>query len=464
MDIMDIGTHWREICHAIQEGVFIVDPRGLIVMANEAMARLTGYRGDELTGQSCALFGCESCARERARVKDAWCPLFAGRRTEAKRCRIRRKDGSLLPVFKNQALIRDETGAVMGAVESVLDLTELDRLDRRVEELSRLLDEPTTFHGMVGTSAPMRRLYDILEKAARSDAPVLLLGESGSGKDLAARAIHDMSPRAALPYVQLNCAALNDSLLESELFGHARGAFTGAYKDRTGRFEAANGGTLFLDEIGDAPASIQVKLLRVLEAKTIERVGQNRPVPVDVRLVTATHQDLRALIAQGRFREDFFFRINVLPVHLPPLRERMEDLPLLAGHFLHILSAKTGKRVQAVSPQAMRLLTAHAWPGNVRELRSALEYAFVLADEERIEAEHLPPGLDADAPASAPARAPLPATAAHLARTEKERLLDALRQAGGNKSQAARILGVTRLTVLNRMRKHGVTCQQEIAG
>ncbi|MFP5221928.1 MAG: sigma-54 interaction domain-containing protein [Acidobacteriota bacterium] len=494
---MDISQHWQDICHAIQEGVYIVNPNGRIVMVNDAMTRLTGYSREELMEKSCTVLGCEACAIQRTSVSGHWCQLFAGRESPARRCSLSRKDGSRLPVFKNQSLIHDKDGTVIGAVESVMDLSELERLDRRVEELSRLLDRPDSFHGMVGASPAMLRLFDILEKAARSDAPVLLLGESGTGKELAARAIHELGSRRGGPFVQLNCAALNDSLLESELFGHAKGAFTGAYRDRQGRFEAAHGGDIFLDEIGDAPLSIQVKLLRVLETRSIERVGANRPIPVDVRLVTATHQDLRALIGQGRFREDFFFRINVIPIELPPLRARMEDLPLLAGHFLHASAVRTGREAARITPEAMRLLMEHSWPGNVRELRSALEYALVLADSGRIEAEHLPPDvLRADrttspspvfGPASGkPGDAPLSKASPHLALTpvsgtsgsilssggcpektrpseERASLVDALRRAGGNKSQAARLLGVSRLTVLNRMRKHGVTCERVIA-
>jgi len=469
---MDIGKHWREICHAIQEGVFIVNPQGRILMANEAMTRLTGYTAQELVGRPCALFGCDTCAKERAGVRGAWCPLFAGRESPAKRCHIRRKDGTLLPVFKNQALIRGADGVVMGAVESVLDLTELDRLDRRVETLARLLDQPGNFQGMVGASVPMRRLYDILEKAARSDAPVLLLGESGTGKELAARAIHELGGRKDAPFVQLNCAALSESLLESELFGHARGAFTGAHRQRQGRFEAAHGGDIFLDEIGDTPVSIQVKLLRVLETKSVERVGENSPVPVDVRLIAATHQDLPGLIAQGRFRQDFFYRINVIPIELPPLRQRMEDLPLLARHFLKTIEARGGMELGGLSPEAMGLLMEYPWPGNVRELRSALEYAAVLAQSGRIEVAHLPPALSRAArpgpvsPASAGSAplAPLAAAGASPTADEEQKaaLIEALRQSGGNKSQAARLLGVSRLTVLNRMRKHGVSCERTV--
>ncbi|WP_243361288.1 sigma-54 interaction domain-containing protein [Fundidesulfovibrio terrae] len=460
---MDISRHWQDICHAIQEGVFIVNPEGRLVMANDAMSRLTGYSVEELQGRPCTVLGCDTCALGRKGVQGAWCPLFAGRESAAKRCTVRCKDGSRLPVFKNQSLIRDKSGQVIGAVESILDLTELDRLDRKVEELSRLLDEPGSFHGMVGTSPAMARLRDILEKAARSEAPVLLLGESGTGKELAARAIHELGGRSAGPFVQLNCAALSESLLESELFGHARGAFTGAVRARRGRFEEAHGGDIFLDEIGDAPLSIQVKLLRVLETKSIERVGENRPVPVDARLIAATHQDLRALMAAGRFREDFFFRINVIPIELPPLRSRMEDLAPLAAHFLRAIAARSGADAASISPEAMRLFMEHRWPGNVRELRSALEYACVLAEGGRIEPWHLPPGIGSGRE-TAQAPSPLKPDREGRAEAGRERaeLVEALRSSGGNKSQAARILGVSRLTVQNRMRKHGIDLERRV--
>jgi len=454
---MDISKHWQEICHAIQEGVFIVNPEGRIVMVNEAMARLTGYTREELLDRSCAVLGCDICARQRRNAKGAWCKLFAEQKSEAKRCRIRRKDGTYLPSFKNQSLLHDKDGSLLGAVESVLDLSELDRLDRKVEELSKLLVEPGAFHGMIGASPPMTKLYDILEKAAKSDAPVLLLGESGTGKELAAKAIHELGGRKKGPFVQLNCAALNESLLESELFGHARGAFTGAYRERRGRFEEAHRGDIFLDEIGDAPLSIQVKLLRVLETKTMERVGESRSIPVDARLVTATHQDLRSLVAQGRFREDFFFRINVIPIEIPPLRDRMEDLPLLVEHFLHKISATSGREHAVLAPETMRTLMGHHWPGNVRELKSALEYAMVLAEGKRLEPGHLPPGIGSERPIR-PASRPV----CKLPDQERTALVEALRQSGGNKSEAARQLGVSRLTVLNRMRKYAVTCDLTI--
>jgi transcriptional regulator with GAF, ATPase, and Fis domain len=250
--------------------------------------------------------------------------------------------------------------------------------------------------------------------------------------------------------VQLNCAALNAALLESELFGHIKGAFTGAYRHRKGRFEAAHGGSIFLDEIGDIPLSVQVKLLRVLENKQIERVGDHRTVEVDVRIISATHQNLVGLIEQQKFREDLYFRINVIPIRIPPLRERREDIPLLVNSFVQRLRVRTGKHITGLTSGALRHLMDHPWPGNVRELKSALEYAFVIAEKGKIDFEHLP--------ATVTELPPVPKRSGHSAKAQSERqaLIEALRKTGGNQTQAARLLGVNRVTVWNRMRKYGL--------
>jgi transcriptional regulator with PAS, ATPase and Fis domain len=253
------------------------------------------------------------------------------------------------------------------------------------------------------------------------------------------------------PFVQINCAALNPTLLESELFGHVKGAFTGAYRHRIGRFEAAHRGDIFLDEVGDVPLTTQVKLLRVLETKQFERVGDHKPIAVDARIITATNKNLRQLIAAKEFREDFFFRINVLPIHLPPLRERREDIPLLINTFLNRLRSSTGKDVKGLTASAMSGLTAHDWPGNVRELKSALEYAFVVGGEGWIEAHHLPPMFASTVESGAN-----PVVEKNAATAERESLMAALSQAGGNQSRAARLLGVSRVTVWNRMKRHGI--------
>jgi transcriptional regulator with PAS, ATPase and Fis domain len=254
------------------------------------------------------------------------------------------------------------------------------------------------------------------------------------------------------PFIQLNCAALNEALLESELFGHIKGAFTGAYRHRIGRFEAAHGGDIFLDEIGDVPMSLQVKLLGVLETKKFERVGEHQSVSVDVRVITATNKNLDELIAQKKFREDLFFRINVIPIHLPPLRNRTEDIPLLVNIFIGRLRAKTGKNITGLTQNAMEQFMSYKWPGNVRELKSALEYAFIIAEKGLINLSHLPAKIAHNqGPGEINSFLPDRKNPA-----EKKALIEALQQSNGNQSQAARILGINRVTVWNRMKKYGI--------
>jgi PAS domain S-box-containing protein len=451
----DLESHWREIVDIMQEGLLLVDPDGVVRMVNRALEEITGYSRGELIGSNCSIFKCDACRRVRSEARSAWCMLFEQGSYVRRKCHIMRKDGVYVPILKSASILSAPDGSPIGAVETMIDLTELDRKEHELQQLSLLLGEKNMFHGLVGRSAKMLEVFHLVERAAQSDAPVFICGESGTGKELVARAIHDLGPRREEPYVQVNCAALNEALLESELFGHVKGAFTGAIRHRQGRFEAAGGGDIFLDEIGDLPMPVQVKLLRVLETKSFERVGENRPLSVDVRIITATNKVLPEMISRGLFREDLFFRINVIPVHLPPLRKRKEDIPLLADHFIHRLRDKSDKDIKGLSPETLNIFMEYSWPGNVRELKSSLEYAFVLADGGHIEPRHLPSAF-----AAAPERKPEPAAAAPS--SQKEQLLDALRKAGGNKSEAARILGVNRLTVLNRMRKHGIDLKRVI--
>jgi len=281
---------------------------------------------------------------------------------------------------------------------------------------------------------------------------VIIYGESGTGKELVAAAIHNIGSGKNKPYLKVNCAALNESLLESELFGHVKGAFTGAYQNRQGRFEAAQGGAIFLDEIGDLPLSTQVKLLRVLEEKVIERVGDNQPLHIDVRIISATNRNLKELVAAGIFREDLFYRINVIPIVIPPLRERRNDIPLLAESFFRRIRLKNDKNILSISNQSMEALMHYSWPGNVRELKSALEYAFVTCNGSIIGPNHLPPDIFLN-------NRPLPVEEEpRIDRDEiqKSRLIEALERAEGNQSKAARILNVSRVTVWNRMKKYSI--------
>ncbi|MES9995852.1 sigma 54-interacting transcriptional regulator [Desulfovibrio aminophilus] len=451
----EINLHLREIINTMNDGMMLVRPDGSIMMANDALSRITGYTREELMDQPCSVLGCDVCRKSRAEGRAHWCRLFDTMRETLKSCHLKRKDGTLAHVLKNAAILQDSQGRAIGAVETVTDISELDKRDLKIRELSRILDAEEGFQGLIGRSPAMRRVYEILERAAQSDAPVIILGESGTGKELAARAIHALGPRRDGPFVQINCAAFNDALLESEIFGHVKGAFTGAYRHRTGRFEEAAGGDVFLDEVGDVPLPIQVKLLRVLETKLFERVGDNRPLTMDARIITATNQNLPELVAVKRFRQDFFYRINVLPIHLPPLRERREDIPLLVDHFIRRLNRTSGRAVEGLTPDALDRLARHSWPGNVRELKSALEYAFVVCDKGLIGPEHLPQQI---AHGAAGTCAPDPAAIFQEAGAPREKveLVEALRRTGGNKSAAARILGVNRLTVQNRMRKYGL--------
>jgi two-component system, NtrC family, response regulator HydG len=458
MDEQAIHHHWKEILNTINDGLVIIGPEGKVMMVNRALEALTGYSGRELVGRPCSVFNCDVCEVARRESGGKWCLLFDVGETTRKRCLMSRKDGSYVAVLKQASLLKDSRGKVLGAVETLTDLSEIDRRDQRIEELSRLLDHETGFHGMIGHSAAMQKTFSIIEKAAQSDAPVIIFGASGTGKELVARAIHELGRRREGPYIQLNCAALNESLLESELFGHVKGAFTGAYRHRQGRFEAAHGGDIFLDEIGDLPLSIQVKLLRVLETKQFERVGDHRPVLVDVRIIAATHRNIAELVAAGKFREDLWFRINVIPILLPPLRERMEDLPLLTVNFIRQLRVRSGKDITGLSPEAMNIFTSYHWPGNVRELKSVIEYAFVIAERGLIEPDQLPTTL-----CGRPEACPASIRSENEEGVRRSLVIEALRSCHGNVTQAAKLLGVSRVTVWNRMKRYGIDMKRIVA-
>lgn len=467
---MDIAPYWKTIVDTLHDSLLVIDTEGRIVAANPAAERLTGYREDELVGQSCRLLGCTGCQVLGRGLGTEWCSLYAKGSVRARRCLITTRDGRSVHVVKNAEVLRDPKGHSIGAVETLTDVSEMIRREEEISALrqSCLLEEG--FHGMIGESTVMRRMFALIESVANSDAPVLVQGPSGSGKELAARAIHESGPRRDKPFIKVNCAALNENLLESELFGHVRGAFTGADRTRVGRFEAAHGGTILLDEIGDIPPATQVRLLRVLEEREIERVGDHRPIPVDVRLVTATHRNLDRRMAEGRFREDLFFRINVFPIHCPALNERIEDIPPLVQHILDRTALRGDRKVLGLTAEAMERMTAYSWPGNVRELRNAIEYAFVLCPDQWIAPEHLPPRV---AEGENAADSPLPGESAASREersekptgmpAEKRKLIAALRETGGNRSKAARILGVSRVTVWKRIKKYGVDVDAAVA-
>lgn len=445
----ELNTSWETVVDTIQEGLMIVNTQGVIIAANKGLERLTGYDRSELMGRSCRVLNCTMCAVVREQPGRHWCSLFRDGHIDMKHCSMTRKDGAVVPVLKNAALLRDQNQEVIGAVETLTDLTEIEKREQQLEAFRRQLSAEDAFQNIIGRSSRMQQVFDLITNAGASEAPVIVLGESGTGKELAARAVHNLSSRQNGPLVKVNCAALTESLLESELFGHVKGAFTGAVSGRQGRFEAAHGGSIFLDEIGDISPATQVKLLRVLEEKIIERVGDNTPRHVDVRIITATNRDLAQLVEEGGFRQDLYYRIKVIPIQLPPLRQRVEDIPLLAESFFQRIKLKTGKEsIQGISPKAMEMLQLYPWPGNVRELRSAMEFAFVACHEPLIQPFHLQPGLDRVNRAVTDMTPP--------GDDEQQELAQALRHARGNQTQAARILGISRVTVWNRIKKYGL--------
>jgi two-component system response regulator HydG len=441
---------WEKILNTIVDGLVVISPQGKILAVNKALLDMTGYRREELLGRPCSLLKTDRCLLGAATSPDKVCELFRLGSIRRQRGSLVRKDGGLVHVVKNAILTKTEDGQTV-AVETFTDVSELVAQERVVSRLRRELHRQDGFHGLIGRSPVMLKLFALIESAAQSEAPVMILGESGTGKELVATAIHRLSPRVEGPFIKVNSAALHESLLESELFGHVKGAFTGADRSRMGRFEAAHGGDIFLDEIGDLPMATQAKLLRVLQEKVVERVGDQTPIPVDVRLISATNKNLKELVAAGRFREDLYYRVNVVPIQVPPLRERLEDIPLLVEAFMERIRLKTRKAIDTISKEALEMLLDYHWPGNVRELINTLEFAFVLCPGGAILPEHLP-NLERVTPK---ARVQ-PAAMGGLAADEREVLLQTIAAAGGNKAAAARLLGISRVTLWKRLKKYGL--------
>ncbi len=425
----------------LAEGVVAHTIARRIFYFNQAAERMTGMRREEVLGNDChELFqgrlcgpGCAQCAGEDG------APKSGGRDTVL----FVRADGEQRTLEKVTHPLADPDGQNVGALVSLRDITELDTLKRKLKHHHAL-------GGMIGKDPKMLALFDLIREVASVNVPVLVEGESGTGKELVANAIHDLSPRADKPFVAINCGALPEGILESELFGHVRGAFSGAVHNKKGRFELADGGTIFLDEVGELSPSMQVKLLRVLQEQTFERVGGEAPVKVDVRVISATNQNLRRLMEKKQFRRDLFYRLCVVPIGLPPLRDRAIDIPMLVEHFLERTARHTGRELLRISNDAMDVLTAYEWPGNVRELRNAIEYAYVKCRSGTVGPEHLPPEIRQRE--GAERSKPGPALSLH-----KEDLIVALAKAGGNKKEAAKLLGVGRATLYRYLYLYGLS-------
>ncbi|MGZ8449910.1 MAG: sigma-54 interaction domain-containing protein [Candidatus Deferrimicrobiaceae bacterium] len=454
------------VLNSVWEAVITVERDHRISTFNRAAERLVGIPAAEATGKDCrdvlkASFG----------PAQHDCPM--GDLTEGGKPRtdvdgtLVRADGRIVPISASWAFLEDPSGERLGFVLSF----------RSFEEIERIAEERRArfpYGAIVGKTPRFRHLFELIDTIKDTDSTVLITGESGTGKGLFARAIHDLSPRREKPFVKVTCAALSEGLLESELFGHVKGAFTGAIADKVGRFEAADGGTIFLDEIGDVSPALQVKLLRVLQEREFERVGSSRTRTADVRVIAATNRDLKELMKAGRFREDLFYRLHVIPVIVPPLRDRRDDIPLLVEHILRRLKGRGLDRVHAVSPEAMRCLIEYPWPGNVRELENVLERGAVCsrgavlsaADLSEEVGEHCRPrkGESAGSPGGEPAGAPGGATEkdAPGGEDEKERILRTLEANRWSRGDAAVALGINRSTLWRKMRRLGIDRKRNV--
>jgi PAS domain S-box-containing protein len=425
------------ILDSINEGVFTVGHDWRITSFNRAAERITGVSRHEAVGRPCSqILRADVCKKDCALKRT----FSEGAPVVNATAHIVNHLGKRVPVRLSTALVKDDSGQVIGGVETFQDLSQ-------IEQLQKELQERYTFEDIVGRSPAMRKLFGLLPQIAESSSTVLIEGASGTGKELFARAIHHLSPRQEKRFVVVNCAALPDTLLESELFGHKAGAFTDARQDKPGRFVLAHGGTIFLDEIGDISPAMQVRLLRVLQDRIVEPLGSVEPIQVDVRVVAATNKDLVRLVREGRFRDDLYYRIRVIQLKIPELRQRREDIPMLVDHLVAKFTRLQGKDIAGVSDEVMARLMEYDYPGNVRELENIIEQAFVLCRGGLIELYHLPPELRPFGSIGAAQFRP-----ASLRAMEKHLICETLRRCRGNRGKAARELGIDASTLYRKIK------------
>jgi PAS domain S-box-containing protein len=442
MKRVPLPTPTEAILESISDGVFTVDLEWRIASFNRAAERITGIPRREAIGRRCSDVFCSSMCETDCALRRT---LETGQPVIGRSGYIVDAQGNRTPISVSTAVLRDAKGRVAGGAETFRDLSEVEILREELAGRCRLGD-------MVSHSPLMRRVFDVLPAIAASPSTVLLRGETGTGKELVARTIHALSPRRAAPFVAVNCAALPDTLLESELFGYRAGAFTGAARDKPGRFALAGRGTLFLDEIGEVSPAMQVKLLRVLQERVYEPLGATRSETSAARIIVATNLDLVERMRHGAFREDLYYRVNVVRVELPPLRRRKEDIPLLADQFIQRFNRTQGRDVGGITVEALSLLMGHSWPGNVRELENVIERSFVLCRDGLIDIEHLPEELTA-AFTRRPARPNMRAARDLL---EAQAIRSALKRNGYNRVAAARELGVHKSTLFRKLKRLGI--------
>jgi PAS domain S-box-containing protein len=432
---------WEIVLDSINEGVFTVDLNWRITAFTRAAERITGVsRESALARRCCDVFHANICETNCALRQT----FATGKPVVKATAHIVNNQGQRVPIRISAALLKDSNGETVGGVETFQDLSQ-------IEQLRKELESRYTFSDIIGRSTAMLRLFEILPQIANSTSTVLLEGASGTGKELFARAIHNLSPRRKKSFIAVNCAALPDTLLESELFGHKAGAFTDARRDKPGRFTLAEGGTVFLDEIGDVSPAMQIRLLRVLQERVVEPLGSIKPVPVDVRVIAASNKDLARLVRAGKFREDLYYRIHVVHLKLPELRQRREDIPLLVDHLVAKFNHLQGKDIAGVSDQVMARLMEHDYPGNVRELENIIEQAFVLCRGGMIELTHLPPELRPERAIGSEEAKPM-----SLEAMERFLITETLRRCGGNRKLAAQNLEINASTLYRKIKSLGI--------
>jgi PAS domain S-box-containing protein len=436
------------IYRGLRDAILLVDEDLTIVEANEAVKEICDIGSKEAVGKLFYTLPVMICSEDFATALGE--AIRTRKPVDINRIECRREGGSPKILSLSISPLLTAQGKFLGAVVLIKDET-------RIHTLEKQLTARQQFGDIVGRSTRMQEVYTLIESLASVDSTVLITGESGTGKELVAEAVHHRGARSGKPLVKVNCSALTESLLESELFGHVKGAFTGAVSDSVGRFQTAQGGTIFLDEIGDVSPALQLRLLKVLQNKEIERVGDSKPIKVDVRVMAATNRDLRQLMREGKFREDLYYRIKVVEIHLPPLRERKEDIPLLAEHFVEKLNIKLQKNIEGVSQDVIKRFMSYSWPGNIREMEHTIEHALILCHKSVVTLEDLPPDMLQQADAGGQALAlGSPRQKYSAGADERQAIIEALAKAGWNKSKAARLLGISRRTIYRKMEEYGI--------
>lgn len=443
LELIDQKNKLDAIFNSNIEGTFTIDNDWNVTSFNSSAEKITGYKKIDAIGKKCWDIFNSSLCRNGCHMEQT---MLKSKAMIGNELEIVHKSGSKVPIKVNSNILINNKNESIGAVETFIDISE-------IRNLSEHLSEVYKYENIVGRNKEIKQIINVLESVSQTESSVLITGESGTGKELAARAIHLNSPRKTNPFIAINCSAFAESLIESELFGHEKGAFTGAIKTKIGKFEIAKGGTLFLDEIGDLSLSVQTKFLRVLETREFERVGGNKTIKVEARLIAATNKNLSDEIKTGRFREDLFYRINVINVHLPPLRERMDDFPLIVNHFIELFNKKFNKEIQQFSSQAFDILMDYNWPGNIRELENVIEHCYVLCNGKIIQVECLPKRLRER-------KINIISQESNqtnkIWETEKQLIISLLEKNSGNKNKTAKELNINPSTLWRKMKKFNI--------